>query len=91
MRNFQDAFETRKQLFVSAFSICMTVPLSFHRGFSPAPLQEAYRSQLQGSFTTPSQSHSIGEISRKFSKLGRSVIVSKPFERAISIAPLFSF
>ena len=28
MRNFQDAFETRKRLFVSAFSICMTVPLN---------------------------------------------------------------
>ena len=29
MRNFQDTFETRKRLFISAFSICMTVPLSF--------------------------------------------------------------
>ena len=28
MRNFQDAFETRKRSFISAFSICMTVPLS---------------------------------------------------------------
>ena len=28
MRNFQDTFETRKQSLVSAFSICMTVPLS---------------------------------------------------------------
>ena len=27
MRNFQDAFETRKLSFISAFSICMTVPL----------------------------------------------------------------
>ena len=27
MRNFQDTFETRKRLFISAFSICMTVPL----------------------------------------------------------------
>ena len=27
MRNFQDTFETRKRSFVSAFSICMTVPL----------------------------------------------------------------
>ena len=26
MRNFQDTFETRKRSFVSAFSICMTVP-----------------------------------------------------------------
>ena len=26
MRNFQDAFETGKQQFISAFSICMTVP-----------------------------------------------------------------
>ena len=28
MRNFQDIFEIRRRLFVSAFSICMTVPLS---------------------------------------------------------------
>ena len=27
MRNFQDAFETRKQSFIRAFLICMTVPL----------------------------------------------------------------
>ena len=27
MRNFHDTFETRKQSFISAFSICMTVPL----------------------------------------------------------------
>ena len=27
MRNFQDTFETRKRLFINAFSICMTVPL----------------------------------------------------------------
>ena len=28
MRNFQDTFETRKWLFISAFSICMIVPLT---------------------------------------------------------------
>ena len=28
MRNFQDTFESRKPSFISAFSICMTVPLS---------------------------------------------------------------
>ena len=27
MRNFQDIFETPKRSFISAFSICMTVPL----------------------------------------------------------------
>ena len=27
MRNFQDTLETRKRSFISAFSICMTVPL----------------------------------------------------------------
>ena len=27
MRNFQDTFETNKRSFISAFSICMTVPL----------------------------------------------------------------
>ena len=27
MRSFQDTFETPTQLFISAFSVCMTVPL----------------------------------------------------------------
>ena len=27
MRNFQDTVETRKRSFISAFTICMTVPL----------------------------------------------------------------
>ena len=27
MRNFQNTFKTRKRSFISAFSICMTVPL----------------------------------------------------------------
>ena len=30
MRNFQDTLETHKRSFISAFSICMTVPLSFN-------------------------------------------------------------
>ena len=30
MQNFQDTFETRKRSFISVFSICMTVPLSFY-------------------------------------------------------------
>ena len=29
MRNFQDTFEIRKQSFISAFSVCMTVPLIY--------------------------------------------------------------
>ena len=28
MRSFQDTFETRKRSFISAISICMTVPLN---------------------------------------------------------------
>ena len=28
MQKFQDTFETRKESYISAFSICMTVPLS---------------------------------------------------------------
>ena len=28
MRNFKDTFKTRKRSFISAFSICMTVPLN---------------------------------------------------------------
>ena len=30
MRIFQDTFETRKRSFISAFSICMAVPLGVH-------------------------------------------------------------
>ena len=33
MPNFQDTFKTCKQSFVSAFSVCMTVPLMEHWGF----------------------------------------------------------
>ena len=33
MRNFQDTFEIRKRSFISAFSICMTVPLGRHNPF----------------------------------------------------------
>ena len=28
MQSFQDTFETRERSFISAFSICMTVPLN---------------------------------------------------------------
>ena len=30
MRNFQDTFKTFKRSFISAFSVCMTVPLKYH-------------------------------------------------------------
>ena len=34
MRNIQDTFKTRKRSFISAFLICMTVPLTtFHKVF----------------------------------------------------------
>ena len=43
MRNFQDTFETRKRSFISAFSICMAVPLSYREFqkylFRPTELQ----------------------------------------------------
>ena len=35
MQNFQNTFETRKRSFISAFSICMTVPLSNVAGKTP--------------------------------------------------------
>ena len=34
MRKFQDIFETRKRSFISAFSICMTVPLNITSKFT---------------------------------------------------------
>ena len=34
MLHFQDTFETRKRSFISAFSVCMTVPLSIPLNFS---------------------------------------------------------
>ena len=33
MQNSHDAFETRKQPFIGAFSICMTVHLMYKRSF----------------------------------------------------------
>ena len=33
MQNFQDNFETLKQLFITVFSVCMTVPLSLCGNF----------------------------------------------------------
>ena len=30
MRNFQDTSETHKRSFISAFPICMTVPINLH-------------------------------------------------------------
>ena len=38
MRNFQDTFETRKRSFISAFSNCMTVPLSMIQFLNTAKL-----------------------------------------------------
>ena len=38
MQNFQDTFETRKQSFISTFSICMTVPFMIMKTeFTPLP------------------------------------------------------
>ena len=34
MRNFQDTSKTRKRSFISAFSICMAVPLRYKALFS---------------------------------------------------------
>ena len=34
MENFKGTFETRKRSFISAFSICMTVPLSVIRNYN---------------------------------------------------------
>ena len=34
MRNYQDPFETRKQSFISVFSVCMTVPLMYEVHYS---------------------------------------------------------
>ena len=36
MQNFQDTFETRKRSCISAFSICMTVPLILVREADPS-------------------------------------------------------
>ena len=33
MQNFEDTFETRKRSFLSAFLICMTVPLKSPKSF----------------------------------------------------------
>ena len=44
MRNFQDTFETGKRSLISAFSICMTVPLTeiIFAGRFPHPDRYSY-------------------------------------------------
>ena len=43
MRNFEDVFKTCKRSFISAFSICMTVPLrSNHSKFISKELNKLY-------------------------------------------------
>ena len=49
MQNFQDTFETRKRSFISAFSICMTVPLTlvnyFCKNLSILKLYSIYKTK----------------------------------------------
>ena len=40
MRNFEDTFETHKRCYISAFSICMTVPVNVENGLNPGFLKE---------------------------------------------------
>ena len=49
MQNFQDTFETRKGSFISAFSICMTVPLKSNLSNSEPKLVN-YRDYKKFSF-----------------------------------------
>ena len=46
MQNFQDTFEIHKRSFISAFSICMTVPLRDRRKISLLILSEFRRINL---------------------------------------------
>ena len=52
MQNFQDTLETRKQSFISAFSICITVPLKKYQNIVPfnpvasRPLQQISMREL---------------------------------------------
>ena len=47
MRNFQDTFEARKRSFISAFSICMTVPLILKE--LPENFENIYINKLENS------------------------------------------
>ena len=47
MRNFQDTFEARKRSLFSAFSICMTVPLSLKE--LPENFENIYINKLENS------------------------------------------
>ena len=50
MRNFQDAFETRKRSFISVFSICITLPLKLR-----IPLRQHSITNFLVSFLVPVQ------------------------------------
>ena len=54
MRNFQDTFETRMRSFISAFSVCMTVPLN-----NIAPIKKKYARGNQMPFMTKELSKEI--------------------------------
>ena len=47
MRNFQETFETRKRSFISAFSICMTVPLKNNTGVLVAQIANEVKEILK--------------------------------------------
>ena len=53
MRNFQDTFETRKCSFISAFSICMAVPLNLENNFCLSENRLQFTIYVSWSFITP--------------------------------------
>ena len=40
MRNFEDTFETHKPWYISAFSICVNVPVNAENGLNPGFLKK---------------------------------------------------
>ena len=52
MRTFQDTFETRNRLFISALSLCMTVPLRWN-SLEHLPNANSYQLMPQGAVREP--------------------------------------
>ena len=86
MLNFQDTFETRKRSFISAFSICMTVPLVQKPNSETIPefLSQAYEKQ-------PLQVLCKNRCSGKFRKFHKKILVSESLFNKVTSHQACSF
>ena len=77
MRNFQDTFETRKRSFISAFSICMTVPLRKDKVLIRGGLQTSHRFGCKRNQYQAFGNKSLGALDATESGFKNKVHISK--------------